>query len=141
MYELTAQLTYRDDTPQELHQTHASYGSTLYVTYDGRTEIYDGNRACTDYADLPDATNGREGRPIPGHSFQCGDRSWYVWVDDGRVVGRVSAHVTEMVQSRIVCLQWSFDGGRQTCLKSGRRVDPRWTTVSGVVEVRKISQQ
>ena len=141
MYELTALVTYRDDTQQELHSTHASYGSTLYVTYDGKTELYDGSRECMDYADLPAQGKGRDQRPIPGHSFECGDRSWYLWVDDGRVVGRLSAHVTEMVRSRILCLEWSFDGGRQNCQKWGRRVDPRWTTVSGVVEVRKISQQ
>jgi hypothetical protein len=140
MYELTAHVTYRDDTPQELHVTHASYGSTLYVTYDGKTVLYDGNRACTDYADLPAETHGPEERPIPGHSFRCGDRSWYLWVDGGRIVGRVSAGVNEMVQSRNHCLQWSFDGGRQTCRQWGVQVDPRWATVSGDVEARKISQ-
>lgn len=139
-YALTAQASYRNDDDQARHMAYATFAARLYVNPDGTTELYDGNQKCTDIVDLPDRRNtGRRRRPR-GHYFSCGGQSWSLWTREGKVEGRMSAPVTEMVQSRMKCLEWSYGSGRQVCERYGVEVSPRASAVSSTVTVRRVGQ-
>lgn len=137
-YELTAHGSYRTDDEHSRHTSFASYATRLYVSIDGTTELYDGNQKCTDYADLSQKKKTGRRQPGPGHHFLCGGQTWSLWTHEGRVVGRMSAPVTEMVQSRMKCIEYSYASGRQVCERYGVEVRPHATRVSGSVAVRKV---
>jgi hypothetical protein len=140
MYQLTGHVTYRDDTPEAVHESHATYGARLQVTWDGTVRLYDGKQECTDLADVPAGENGGR-EPLPaGHYFRCADRTWTLWAERGHLMGRVTATMTEMVRSQIRCLGWSIVNGRQTCNTYGRVIDPRTTSATGIVAARKVSE-
>lgn len=139
-YELTAHVTYRADSEQNLHDAYASFTVRLFASIDGSLEMYSGSNRCVDPLSLPGV---RARRPWqggnPGHHFSCGNSGWTVWADhEGKVMARASTTVTEMVQSKMKCLTWQYGNGHQTCIEYGVEVNPRTTTVRAAAEVKKV---
>lgn len=65
-YQLTSNVTYHTDSNLTTVENHRTYTTRLYVQPDGTVELYEDDRQCTPYAQLPDDLKAGRRQPGPG---------------------------------------------------------------------------
>lgn len=141
-YQLTSYVTYHADSNVTTVQAHHTYTTRLYVQGDGTIQLYEDNRRCTPYAELPDDLKAGRRQPGPGYHFLCGDRTWYsdwnVWANGDNLSGKMSARLSETVQAGQKCQVWNYSSGRPVCEKYANETRTVTTTVKAPVSIRKV---